>query len=176
MPLLQVSIAVCIAHHAINQFTNTLSLDTTPTQALNILHCQTADTTSMLSLNNLRLQQFQFIALTPMIIASVSELLVSHRKLRCHHHTMNRPSILIVMCFPMFWHVLRFSCLNSCTVQPQPHNKHNGTLCNQYCASLAYCVHDCTCTGSLLQWYPKLTCNMSGHRRAVRMLFQPSKG
>ena len=80
------------------------------------------------------------------------------------------------MCFPIFWLVLRFSCLNSCTVQPQPHNKHNETLCNQYCASLAYRVHDCTCTGSLLQWYPKLTCNMSGHRRAVRMLFQPSKG
>ena len=150
MPLLQVSIAVCIAHHAINQFTNTLSLDTTPTQALNILHCQTADTTSMLSLNNLRLQQFQFIALTPMIIASVSELLVSHRKLRCHHHTMNRPSILIVMCFPFFV-VLRFSCLNSCTVQLQPHNKHIETSSYQICASLAYHVHDCTCTGSLLQ-------------------------
>ena len=36
-----------------------------------------------LSLNNLRLQQFQFIALSPMIIAAVSELLESHRELRC---------------------------------------------------------------------------------------------
>ena len=29
--------------------------------------------------------------------------------------------------------------------------------------------HDCTWTGSLLQWYPKLTCNKSGHRRTVMM-------
>ena len=40
-------------------------------------------TMSSLSLKNLRLQHFQFIALTPMMIASVSELLELHRKLRC---------------------------------------------------------------------------------------------
>ena len=39
------------------------------------------------------------------------------------------------------------------------------------CCHLPFQFHDCTCTASLLQWYPKLTCNKSGHRRAVMMSY-----
>ena len=34
---------------------------------------------------------------------------------------------------------------------------------------LTFSAHDCTCTGSLLQWQPKLTCIKSDCKKAVRM-------
>ena len=46
---------------------------------------------SAVSLNNLRLQHFQFIALTPMIIATVSQLLVLPREMRCKYQGSPKP-------------------------------------------------------------------------------------
>ena len=121
---------------------------------------------SAVSLNNLRLQHFQFIALTPMIIAIVSLLLVVHREMRCHQSCSHR-------------HQTPYACT------PTMDNKcyrwgttHCATFLHQHFVlqkllgrgGVLAISHDCTWTGSLLQWYPKLTCNKSGHKRTVMML------
>ena len=117
-------------------------------------------------LNNLRLQHFQFIALTPMIIAIVSLLLVVHREMRCHQSCPHRHHTPYACTPTMYNKCYRWGITHGATLLHQ-HFVLQKLLCRGGVLAIS---HDCTWTGSLLQWYPKLTCNKSGHKRTVMML------